>query len=89
MRSAEQLFSEMARMQLPPPELDIQKGAVYAKVTLRCGHFFNPVAIKFTNEPLDKTVAWEVSTKDFLTFSYSKNGIQLEMFLVYEQFCFA
>lgn len=58
----------MARIQPPPQDLDIQNGSIYAKVMLHCGHRFGPYAIKWTNEPLDKSVAWEVSANSFTAF---------------------
>lgn len=61
MRSAEQFFNEMARMQPLPQELDVQTGAVYAKVHLQRGIKFGPYPMKWTDEPLDKQMAWEVS----------------------------
>lgn len=58
--STDQLLSELIRMQLPH-ELDIQNGAVYAKVTLQPGIKFGLSGIKWTENPLDKNVAWPVS----------------------------
>lgn len=51
----------MIRMQLPPNELDIQNGAVYAKVTLQPGIKFGLSGIKWAENPVDKNVAWPVS----------------------------
>ncbi|XP_031634878.1 histone-lysine N-methyltransferase PRDM16-like isoform X2 [Contarinia nasturtii] len=58
-RSAEQMLSELAYLS-PPPELDVQNGSIYAKVTLHRGFQFGPYPIKWTAEPTDKNVAWEV-----------------------------
>lgn len=52
----------------PPSELDIQNGSIYAKVTLQRGFQFGPYSIKWTNEPTDKHVAWEVSKIEQLKF---------------------
>lgn len=54
------MHNEMAQIP-PPPELSIQNGTIYAKVTLPRGFQFGPYPIKWTNEPIDKSVAWEVS----------------------------
>lgn len=43
-------------------DLDIQNGAVYAKVTLRRGEKFGPYPMRCIEEPHDKKFAWEVST---------------------------
>lgn len=64
MRSAEQLLTEMARMQPPPQELDIQNGAVYTKVQLHRGHKFGPYPTEWTEKPMDKHFALEVSTEN-------------------------
>lgn len=45
----------------PPSELDIQSGAVYAKVTLQCGFRFGPYSMKWTSEPTYRNISWEVS----------------------------
>lgn len=60
-RSAEQLLTEMARMQPPPHELDIQMGAIYTKVQLHRGHKFGPYRTEWTEKPMDKHFALEVS----------------------------
>lgn len=59
-RSTEQMPNDMLS-QIPPPELDIQNGSIYAKVTLHRGFQIGPYPIKWTNDPMDKNVAWEVS----------------------------
>lgn len=62
MTSPEQLFNEMARMHLPPHEFDVQNGAIYTKTTIYHGFKFAFCPVKFTKEPINKNVAWEVSS---------------------------
>lgn len=69
-RSAEQMSNEMA----PPLELDVQNGSIYAKVTLQRGFQFGPYSIKWTNDPKDKNVAWEVSQMNNSHFSSFYNA---------------
>lgn len=45
----------------PPQELDFANGTVYANTTLDRGTKFGPYPVKWTNEPIDKHLAWEVS----------------------------
>lgn len=56
------MLTEMARMQPPPQELDIQNGAVYTKVKLHRGRKFGPYPTEWTEKPMDKEFALEVST---------------------------
>ena len=60
-RTTEQLLTEMARLQGPPPELDIELGSVYARTQILRGTRYGPFLGKWTNEPIDKRFAWEVS----------------------------
>ncbi|XP_055306423.1 transcription factor hamlet-like isoform X2 [Sitodiplosis mosellana] len=59
-RSAERMPIELTTQIPPPPELDIQNGSIHAKFTLPRGYRFGPYAIKWTNEPTDRNVAWEI-----------------------------
>lgn len=61
MASPEQLFNEM-RMYLPPPQLDVQNGAIYTKAPICHGFRFAFCQVKWTKEPLNKNVALEVSS---------------------------
>lgn len=48
--------------QIPPPvELDVQDGMTYAKFPLQRGFRFGPYPMKWTTDPIDKNIAWEVS----------------------------
>lgn len=72
-RSTERFANETAQI---PSELDVVNGSIYAKVTLQSGFRFGPYQIKWTNEPIDKTVAWEVSALQIsyiftINFDYS------------------
>lgn len=49
----------MARV--PPQELDFQNGTVYANSSIRRGTKYGPYPVKWSHEPLDKHLAWEVS----------------------------
>lgn len=51
----------MARMQSPPQELEFHHGTVYARTTIHKGTKYGPYAVKWTSEPIDKQLAWEVS----------------------------
>lgn len=46
----------------PPPELDVQSGSIFAKIILQRGFRFGPYPMKWTSEPIDKNIAWEVSS---------------------------
>lgn len=76
MRSAEHLLTEMARMQPPPHELDIQNGAVYTKVQLHRGHKFGPYPTEWTEKPIDKQFALEVSATKKFCFLNCVHGVQ-------------
>lgn len=41
--------------------LDIRNGAVFAKAKINKGAKFGPFIAKFTDKPLDRRFAWEVS----------------------------
>lgn len=47
---------------MPPQELEFQNGSVYAKSTIHRGTKYGPYPVKWTNEPIDKHLAWEVSS---------------------------
>ena len=45
--------------------LDIRNGAVFAKAKINKGTKFGPFIAKFTDKPLDRRFAWEVSRHNF------------------------
>lgn len=61
-RSTEQLLSEIAKMQGPPQELEIKDGAVFTHKFLHRGTKYGPYTVKYTDQPVDRQFAWEVSS---------------------------
>lgn len=45
--------------------LDVRNGAVFAKAKINKGTKFGPFIAKFTDKPLDRRFAWEVSRHNF------------------------
>lgn len=45
--------------------LDIRNGAVFSKAKINKGTKFGPFIAKFTDQPLDRRFAWEVSQQFF------------------------
>lgn len=69
-RSTEQLLSEIAKMQGPPPELEIKDGSVFTHKFLHRGTKYGPYTVKYTDQPVDRQFAWEVSQLTFYEFSF-------------------
>ncbi|XP_037042458.1 transcription factor hamlet-like isoform X4 [Bradysia coprophila] len=59
-RSTEQLLSEIAKMQGPPPELEVKDGSVFTHKFLHRGTKYGPYTVKYTDQPVDRQFAWEV-----------------------------
>jgi hypothetical protein len=60
--SSEFLFEEMSRLLHDQiKHLDIRNGAVFAKSKINKGTRYGPFIAKFTDKPLDRRFAWEVS----------------------------
>jgi hypothetical protein len=49
--------------------LDIRNGAVFAKTKINKGTKFGPFIAKFTDKPLDRRFAWEVSWHFFFNYA--------------------
>lgn len=69
-RSTEQLLSEIAKMQGPPQELEIKDGAVFTHKFLHRGSKYGPYTVKYTDQPVDRQFAWEVSSMLFFYCSF-------------------
>lgn len=65
LQSAEQFLLQMARLQRPPPDLDIHQGSVVANKPIPKGTQYGPFLGKFFRESLDRR---EVSVSLFLYF---------------------
>jgi hypothetical protein len=50
--------------------LDIRNGAVFAKAKINKGAKFGPFIAKFTDKPLDRRFAWEVSRHNCFYLSH-------------------
>lgn len=48
-------------MQGPPQELEIKDGAVFTHKFLHRGTKYGPYTVKYTDQPVDRQFAWEVS----------------------------
>uniref|UniRef100_A0A182QST0 SET domain-containing protein n=1 Tax=Anopheles farauti TaxID=69004 RepID=A0A182QST0_9DIPT len=64
LKSAEQFLLQMAGLQRPPPDLDIQTGSVVALKTIPKGTQYGPFVGKLLREPMDRRFAWEVIDLD-------------------------
>lgn len=70
-RSSEQFMLEMARLHVPPHQLDIQSGAVYARSMQERGTKYGPFDVRFTQDP-EKPFVWEVSCEISFRFTLSQ-----------------
>uniref|UniRef100_A0A182J2B6 Uncharacterized protein n=1 Tax=Anopheles atroparvus TaxID=41427 RepID=A0A182J2B6_ANOAO len=59
LQSAQQFLQQMARLQRPPPDLDVQTGSVAALKTIPKGTQYGPFMGKLLREPMDRRYAWE------------------------------
>lgn len=56
------LLEEMSRfLHEQTHNLDVRHGAVFAKAKINKGTKYGPFIAKFTDKPLDRRFAWEVS----------------------------
>lgn len=58
-------------MQGPPQELEIKDGAVFTHKFLHRGTKYGPYTVKYTDQPVDRQFAWEVSLFLLLLIRYS------------------
>lgn len=75
LQSAEQFLLQMARLQRPPPDLDIHQGSVVANKPIPKGTQYGPFLGKFFRESLDRR---EVSVVSFLKkkIAFKKDEVQ-------------
>lgn len=55
-------------MQGPPQELEIKDGAVVTHKFLHRGTKYGPYTVKYTDQPVDRQFAWEVSQSFFFLY---------------------
>ncbi|XP_049548303.1 histone-lysine N-methyltransferase PRDM16-like [Anopheles darlingi] len=60
LKNTQELLLQMARLQCPPPDLDVQTGSVVALKTIPKGTQYGPFVGKLVREPIDRRYAWEV-----------------------------
>ncbi|XP_053692643.1 transcription factor hamlet-like [Sabethes cyaneus] len=78
LQSAEQFLLQMARLQRPPPDLDIRNGSVVANKPISKGTQYGPFRGKFFQDSLDRREFMDMNLRGWLdatleTANWSKN----------------
>ncbi|XP_055546888.1 transcription factor hamlet isoform X2 [Wyeomyia smithii] len=78
LQSAEQFLLQMARLQRPPPDLDIRNGSVVANKPISKGTQYGPFRGKFFQDSLDRREYMDMNLRGWLdatleTANWSKN----------------